>query len=385
MATEDDTFDIDIYGDEPNEAQQAEPQGANGDEYELDFSTTADDVTEQSESTTRVVASGEQVDIAQATMSKQTTSKDSPQQQGTKRKAPDDGYPEEREDDYGTEQYAADDFADSLDAKHGSTGDPYAMPALKLTELQWWTTEEDLRGYCAKAGVENQLKELSFGEHKINGKSRGEAYLEFGSASAAEKVKNEFERAVAASQSESGSKRKDWLIEYSHPGNGFRMAAGATLPKKDYQQQGAYNNRGGYNNDNRGRGNFRGGNYNNRGGGFNNRGGMYQQSNPSQGGWGGGNSMVPNMGGGFNPMMGMMPNMANFNMGMGRGGFNNMNGMSMGRGGMNMGMNMGMMGRGGWNNGGFQGGQGNGMGQQGWHGGGGGGGMQGGNKRAKME
>ena len=248
------------------------------------------------------------------------------------------------------------------------------MPALRLTELQWWTTEEDLRSYCAKAGVEDQLKELSFGEHKIDGKSRGEAYLEFESASAAEKVKTEVEMAVEASASESGAKRKDWLIEYTQVGNGFKMAAGNTGPKKDYQQQGAYN-RGNYNNSDRGnfhsRGNFRGGGgFQNRGGGFNNRGGMYQQPNPSQGGWGGGGGgMMPNMGGaGFNPMMAGMNMMSGFNNHMGRGGMMGMNPMGMGRGGM-MGMNMGMMGRGGWN-GGFEG-QGNGMGQQGWQGGGG--------------
>jgi hypothetical protein len=386
MATEDDTFDIDIYGDEPSEAQPTEAQGANDEEYELDFSTTNEETFNADESTAQAVAGDEEVEeMRTTTEAKHAESKDAPQpQQGTKRKAPDDGYADGREANYDPDNPAVDGFAVSLDARHTPAKDPYAMPALRLTELQWWTTEEDLRSFCAKAGVEDQLKELSFGEHKINGKSRGEAYLEFDSASAAEKVKTEVEKAVDASATESGAKRKDWLIEYTQVGNGFKMAAVNTAPKKDYQQQGGYN-RGNYNNTDRGnfhsRGNFRGGGFQNRGGGFNNRGGMYQQSNPSQGGWGAGNGMMPNMGGaGFNPMMAGMNMMGGFNNNMGRGGMMGMNPMGMGRGGM-MGMNMGMMGRGGWN-GGFQG-QGNAMGQQGWQGGGGG--MQQGNKRARMD
>lgn len=380
MATDDDNFDIDIYGDDPNEAQPKEAPV----EDELDFSTANDDATYSEELPTQAGAGNEQVKAEQDSKPAHSTGQ-SQAQQGTKRKAEEEANEDGPAADYGADNYAEGGYTDYTNTKHEAAGDPYAMPALKLTELQWWTTEEDLRAFCAKAGVEDQLKELSFGEHKINGKSRGEAYLEFSSPSAAENVKYEIEKAVTASQSESGSKRKDWLVEYSQPGNGFRMAAGSSGPKKDYQQNsGAYNSRGGYNNERGGRGNFRGNNYNNRGGGFNNRGGMYQQSNPSQGGWGGaGNGMMPNMGAGFNPMMaGMMGNMGGFNgMGMGRGNFNNMGGMGMGRGGMNM-MNMGMMARGGWN-GGFQGG-----GQQGgWQSGGGGGGgqMQGGNKRARME
>jgi hypothetical protein len=388
MATEDDTFDIDIYGDEPSEVQAQDAQDANGEEYELDFSTTNDEAVENDNSTARTVAGGVQTeDVQNATEPARSESQQpSNPQQGTKRKAPDDGYPEGREGDYEPDNPAVDGFTVSIDARHTPANDPYATPALRLTELQWWTTEEDIRAFCAKARVEDQLKELSFGEHKINGKSRGEMYLEFESSSAAGKVKAEVEKEVKATATESGAKRKEFLVEFTTVGNSFKMAAGGAGPKKDYQQQ-SYN-RGGYNNSDRGnfnnRGNFRGG-FQNRGGGFNNRGGMYQQSNGPQSGWGGGNGMMPNMGGaGFNPMMAGMNMMGGFNN-MGRGGMMGMNQggggmpmMGMNRGGM-MGMNMGMMGRGGWN-GGFQG---NGMGQQGWQGGGGG--MQQGNKRAKME
>ena len=388
MATEDDTFDIDIYGDEPLEAKAAEAQDANGEEYELDFSTTNDETIEHENSTAQAEAGGEQTEEGRNTTEPERSERKelSKPQQGTKRKASDDSYTEGHEPYYNQENSAVEDSTVSMDARHTPANDPYALPALRLTELQWWTTEEDLRAFCAKAGVEDQLKELSFGEHKINGKSRGEAYLEFESASAAEKVKGEVEKEVKGTANESGAKRKEFVVEFTTVGNSFKMAAGGAGPKKDYQQQNY--NRGGYNNSDRGnynnRGNFRGG-FQNRGGFNSNRGGMYQQPNGAQGGWGGGNGMIANMGGaGFNPMMAGMNMMGGFNN-MGRGGMMGMNQggggmpmMGMNRGGM-MGMNMGMMGRGGWN-GGFQG---NGMGQQGWQGGGGG--MQQGNKRAKME
>ena len=247
MATEDDTFDIDIYGDEPSEAQPTEAQAPNAEDDEIDFSTTNEEDVTADNSTAQAVAGDEIAEAEQqSTDAKRTESQDPPApQQGTKRKAPDDGYAEGPEADYDPNNPAVDGFVVSLDARHTPAHDPYAIPALRLTELQWWTTEEDLRSYCAKAGVENQLKELSFGEHKINGKSRGEAYLEFDSSSAAEKVKTEVEKEVKASANESGAKRKECLVEYTKVGNSFKMAAGDTGPKKDYQQQGAYN-RGGY-------------------------------------------------------------------------------------------------------------------------------------------
>ena len=379
MATEDDTFDIDIYGDDPSDAQQAEAQVTGGDAYKLDFSTTNDEDANQPNSAPQATGGSEinnQKTEQQATRDKSSEIPNT--QQGTKRKALDDDHDESIGSDSQRPGPVTTNSVTSLDTRPTSAADPYAMPALRLTELQWWITEEDLRSYCAKAGVEDQLKELSFGEHKINGKSRGEAYLEFESSSAAEKVKNGIDKAIQASANESGAKRKDWLIEFTHVGNNFKMAASSSAPKKDHQQsnynRGGYNNsdRGGYNN----RGNFRGGGFQNRGNFNNTRGGMYQQSNPSQGGWGGGNGMMPNMGGGdFNPMMGMNMMGGFNNMGMNQGGGMPM--MNMNRGGM-MGMNM--MGRGGWN-GGFQG-QGNGMGQQGWQDGGG---SQQGHKRTRME
>lgn len=51
--------------------------------------------------------------------------------------------------------------------------DPGATSALRLGELQWWISEDDIRGWANQCGCEDELKEVTFNEHKVNGKSKG--------------------------------------------------------------------------------------------------------------------------------------------------------------------------------------------------------------------
>ncbi|OQO15631.1 hypothetical protein B0A51_18709 [Rachicladosporium sp. CCFEE 5018] len=267
--------------------------------------------------------------------------------------------------------------------------DPNATPALRLSELHWWTTEEDLRGFCAAAFAESQLADISFGEHRQNGKSRGEAYLEFSTPSASAATKREIEHAVEAGR-DSIAKGKTRVV-YCSVGNPFKgKDAGAGEGRKFGGQAGRFDNAGGaYNNSYASRG--RGGAP--RGGGGYNRGG-HQQANTNayaqngarnqQGQWGNTGFASPMMNG-FNPMafnpMAAMGGAGEFNPMMNaRGG--GMMGMGMnimaGQGGYGMGMNgmngMNGMGRGGWG----AGGAGSASPQQGGQG-------QGGGKRARME
>jgi hypothetical protein len=53
--------------------------------------------------------------------------------------------------------------------------DPNSTQAVQITELHWWVTEDDLRGWCVGAGCEPDIKDLTFNEHKVNGKSKGYA------------------------------------------------------------------------------------------------------------------------------------------------------------------------------------------------------------------
>lgn len=220
--------------------------------------------------------------------------------------------------------------------------DPGATTALLISELNWWNTDDDIRGWVNQAQVEDELKDITFSEHKVNGKSKGQAWVEFTSQQAATAAKRKIDAFGEGQQYV-----KKHIVTFSNPNvNPFR-----TLPKdaplragKDGQANrapsGSYGNERGNQNTNFG-GNFRG-----RAPGYNARGGMNNNNNnmnnfnrnftgPTMG----------NMGANFNGPMGGFPGNQLTNQ---FGGFNNRGGM-MGnlRGGTGMrggrGMSNGIM------------------------------------------
>ncbi|KAI1300427.1 hypothetical protein F5Y03DRAFT_397145 [Xylaria venustula] len=243
--------------------------------------------------------------------------------------------------------------------------DPGATTCLLLSDLNWWTTDDDIRGWVTYASCEDELKDITFSEHKVNGKSKGQAYIEFTSQQAATAAKHQIESA-GTEDAQPGGKKHNVIYSSPHT-NPFR-----TLPKdapargKDSSvsrggASGNFNDRGGGNF--RGRGNFNGprGGFNRNftggnmgggggGGGFhnnNNMGGGGGGFGNNMGGGGGGNFGFGNMaggGGGFPFRGGMMGN----NMGGGmRGGMRGGRGGGMGPGmnpGVGANMNNGMMG-----------------------------------------
>jgi hypothetical protein len=156
MAAEEDNFDIDIYGDGETEGNEGDYKqedtdinldGSNEEQQHNHenvmpegLSTTTSTIngdTQSNESTTAILPS------AQA---KQSTPAP---QQGIKRK--------ESSDDRPT--------------------DPGATLAVLISDLHWWTTEDDVRAWANQADCEGELKDVTFSEHKVNGKSKGYAHL----------------------------------------------------------------------------------------------------------------------------------------------------------------------------------------------------------------
>ena len=171
MATEEDNFDIDIYGDGGEDYQQDEQSAAgvnsepspeiaqNPSESANHLFSTFDGAAEtppngqisQPDSKPEN-ENGHTSDVAQKIASTDESTHDplhlpkqAPQTQGLKRK---DG--------------ADDRFVD-----------PGATTALFIAELQWWITDDDVRGWANQSQCEDELEDMTFSEHKVNGKSKG--------------------------------------------------------------------------------------------------------------------------------------------------------------------------------------------------------------------
>ena len=167
MASEEDNFDIDIYGDGDEEYQHDSHELAKEENFSQQADGSANDHPSATDTTSQDLSmnghnppahvpelTGSGVDesvqkIASTDQSAIDTvqlPKQAPQTQGIARK-------EGQEDD-----------------RHV---DPGATTALFVSELHWWITDDDIRGWANQSQCEDELDDITFSEHKVNGKSKG--------------------------------------------------------------------------------------------------------------------------------------------------------------------------------------------------------------------
>lgn len=161
MAAEEDNFDIDIYGDGGDDDVNEEPEDGMKAEETSDQSLQPTEPSlsgvyhpstngQAADSDVKIEHEGN--DVAQKIASTDESGPDqvqlpkqAPQTQGLKRKdGPDDRYV-----------------------------DPGATTALFVSELHWWVNDDDVRGWANQSQCEDELEDITFSEHKVNGKSKG--------------------------------------------------------------------------------------------------------------------------------------------------------------------------------------------------------------------
>ena len=164
---DDDNFDIDIYGDDnapqdyadsglqQNATQNASHTDSHVQEGAAEVKNESSDDANAQNSGASGAANGDahhengtqQISSTGGSANSHVqTHKQSPRQQGMKRK-------QGADDDRPT--------------------DPGATAALMINDLNWWVSEEDIRGWANQCGCEDELNEVTFNEHKVNGKSKG--------------------------------------------------------------------------------------------------------------------------------------------------------------------------------------------------------------------
>lgn len=161
MAAEEDNFDIDIYGDgeedDQNEAPEDGMKAEEASDQTVQSTKPASHAAEKSSANDQTAISEvktdhEGNDVAQKIASTDESGPDpvqlpkqAPQTQGLKRK-------------------------DGVDDRYV---DPGATTALFVSELHWWVNDDDVRGWANQSQCEDELDDITFSEHKVNGKSKG--------------------------------------------------------------------------------------------------------------------------------------------------------------------------------------------------------------------
>ena len=174
---DDDNFDIDIYGDDPNPdltQEQGNDEGAK--QGSLKESSEGNTAVETKPDTTIVAATDNQdntanANSAQAGQSTLEEMSNGPQTVENQQISSTGGSSSDQIQP--PKQAPVQQGNKPKDGNDDRPIDPGATSAVVIADLHWWTTEDDIRGWSNQAGVEDELQEVTFNEHKVNGKSKG--------------------------------------------------------------------------------------------------------------------------------------------------------------------------------------------------------------------
>lgn len=167
----DDDFEIDIYGDDA---------GARGQEQQEDnVDYGGDDYSDHNGNEGRSHADDRVVEGEGRNGHDHRREDGEENRQGDSRYR--EGHRESRDGDGRDNRRSSYDAGDQavkqgVKRKEGSDDrhiDPGATSSLLIQELSWWNTDDDIRGWAVDAKCEDELKEITFSEHKVNGKSKG--------------------------------------------------------------------------------------------------------------------------------------------------------------------------------------------------------------------
>lgn len=166
MASEEDTFDIDIYGDGIEDVNV----GLGPDDADPFESNQA---MQQAEPTHHGPKASDQKDS-----SKEEASTGIAEQIGVKRddnaskSIATDGNTPGTSDHPKQEPRARGEHRDGVQLDERAV-EPGATIALIISELHWWMNDDDIRGWANECRCEDELEDITFSEHKVNGKSKG--------------------------------------------------------------------------------------------------------------------------------------------------------------------------------------------------------------------